>query len=430
MTTLEDRFFEFCRTIAGAELIDELTGRDRDLLPAKRGDVLFENRSIVSEVKSLETDTLPKVEPILAPYRDTEDWPVFYGEWQIGRVIQHLPDSQTIANRIGKAITSAIPGLVKKAHRQIRATKDALSLTGSEGLLIVLNETLDVLSPKLLGDQVNAEINKKLEGGRGSRYPHINMALVLDEAHVLEVGSIPAVPSLICTNWNAPPSQRLSDFVDELQLKWATFNGGPALQAHVTTLLAAATYSRSEADRVTLSELWRRNYRKAPYLRGLSDEELFAWAAPFSDPKAVDESGRTVRPFELPSVERFTHFLEEIAFRGIDLRRWGPELRRLASDRKDNSSAAAAADSIGRPLPSKPQVRFRAFYRNSKLGASYYCENVGSESAAYIVLESQPRGLQARFTQSLVFAWQYEEVTDATERKRLQTLLDEYLKKG
>jgi hypothetical protein len=48
-------------------------------------------------------------------------------------------------------------------------------------------------------------------------------------------------------------------------------------------------------------------------------------------------------------------------------------------------------------------VRSQAFYRNSKLGTSDFCENVGSESAAYIVLESQPRGLQARFTQSLAF---------------------------
>jgi hypothetical protein len=75
-------------------------------------------------------------------------------------------------------------------------------------------------------------------------------------------------------------------------------------------------------------------------------------------------------------------------------------------------------------------VRSQAFYRNSKLGTSDFCENVGSESAAYIVLESQPRGLQARFTQSLAFASQYEEVTDAAERKSLQALLDEYLKKS
>ena len=71
-------------------------------------------------------------------------------------------------------------------------------------------------------------------------------------------------------------------------------------------------------------EGWRRQYHEQPYLRPLSDAELLAKGAdilrrlmphfikggPGYVPKVVD-----------PSMEEFTHFIEEMNHRGIDMRR-------------------------------------------------------------------------------------------------------------
>jgi len=340
---LVDRFLAFCDGFPGAEIIDRLP------IPAgmtgKRADVFFEDRRVVCEVKSLETDTSGKIDQILKPYRTTPEWPLFYGKWHISRVLKHLKDGPRLSQKIGTAVTSAVAEQAKSANRQIRETKAAYQLPASEGFLVVLNESIDVISPELLAGELNHQMNKKLSDG-SARYPHLQSAMAFVEAHLIEIRpDFLGYPALICENGLATPSSWMKEFVDGLQAEWAEFNGVTSLDADIATLgspTRTLREIREASGRIPRHEAWRLSYRTRPYLRPLSDGALFAKGREIMDdlaPRFLKNAPPTPREEMNPKMERWTHFIEEIAFRGIDLRVWGPHVSanlRKKSERADS----------------------------------------------------------------------------------------------
>ena len=89
MGALANRFTEFCRSIAGIEEIDAMIfSRDKQWF--KRADFLLDARSVICEVKSLETDTAPKFAAFLkqegidlppGEYSVRGLWAEFNGRW-------------------------------------------------------------------------------------------------------------------------------------------------------------------------------------------------------------------------------------------------------------------------------------------------------------------------------------------------------------
>lgn len=132
--SLEQRFKEFLDTIAGVENIDNLNMTQQQK-EAKKADYFAENRQLIIELKSLETDTEPKVEKILKPHRSRPEFPVFFGGWEVSKVLKHLPDGEEINKELHLAITSSLKDIYRKANKQIRTTKSTFSLPNSQGLL-------------------------------------------------------------------------------------------------------------------------------------------------------------------------------------------------------------------------------------------------------------------------------------------------------
>jgi hypothetical protein len=147
--SLEGRFIDFAKRVVGSECLDDLP-----LTPEQRGaeiaDFFFSDRQIVCEIKSLKKDTSAKVERILEPHHDRPEWPVFYSPWELSKVLRYLPDSEQITRQIFDAITTAIKELMRKANRQIRETKRTFGIPSAEGVLVILNDLVDVLSPLLI----------------------------------------------------------------------------------------------------------------------------------------------------------------------------------------------------------------------------------------------------------------------------------------
>jgi hypothetical protein len=74
--TLEQRFKDFIATLSEIENIDELSLTDPQRR-AEKADYFGENRSLVIELKSLDTGTNSKVEEILEPHRERNEFPIF-----------------------------------------------------------------------------------------------------------------------------------------------------------------------------------------------------------------------------------------------------------------------------------------------------------------------------------------------------------------
>lgn len=329
---LQPHFFNFARSVPGAEIIDDL-----DLTPeqrrAKKADVFFKARTVITEVKLLETDTAPKIDPIIAPYRDSDEWPMFYGSRPLSKVLEHLRDGKKLHRKIYHAITNSLENIVADANRQIRDTKASFGLPDARGLLVVLNDTIDILDPNVMGHRVAQALLKRTATGK-PRFTEIGMAWLLCETHMVPVpGMRGGLLSVLVSNPTVPQDGKLEAFVDELQQRWAAFNRVPLLRAEVPSqnlndVPLRPAKAKAEPDQMPHHESWRREYRANPYLRRLTKDELLAYGG-----KLTAEVGKgflvgnKVPPEETRAgMEKWTHFLEEINFRGIDMRELKPHL--------------------------------------------------------------------------------------------------------
>lgn len=333
--TLEERFISFAKGLEGAELIDDFT-LTLEQQAAQKADFFFNNRTIIGELKSLKTNTEDKIEAILRPYEDTPEWPHFYGEQDLQKILTFLPDKEKINARLFNAVTDSIEGIVEKANRQIRTTKRTFNLPSAGGLLIILNDLVDILSPKMLAGRVRRCFHKRTATG-DVRFPEITFAWAINMAHYTQVTpSLKAMPLLIMPS-GQPDPHNIEAFLNNLGKKWAAFEGVPHFETDADRFKKLEFRKFSDDKKETglkpRHAVWRLQYKKNPYLRSLSKEELLLHGQ-----KIMSRAGRMiyVKAKSRPSNElrgevmsQFTHFIEEMNYRAIDMREFHPMVEAL-----------------------------------------------------------------------------------------------------
>lgn len=223
MPTINDRFTAFCRQFPGAEAIDLLTltpeEEQRRLAGnLKRADFFFEGRSIICELKALETDTSDKLKDALSEKGVTpEDLAkgIHIVEQLLGKKIYH---------QTNKALTTPITNLFTKAVNQVKDSKTLFDLPNAHGLLIVVNDTVPILG----GPQAYERFYHRLlnKGGQVEIFhKHINRFLYVGETHVMEMADgADQFISITLPNPYAPGPQALEDFVFALIKAWAEYS--------------------------------------------------------------------------------------------------------------------------------------------------------------------------------------------------------------
>jgi hypothetical protein len=367
---VEDRFMAFAKTLPGAEYIDEmeLTHEQRE---ARKADFLFDNRRIICELKSLKTDTGGKVEKILEPHRQRPEWPIFFGTVGVHQILKHLPDGQQINRQIFDAVTSAIKDLVRSANGQIRRTKETFVLPSAGGMLVILNEFVDILSPDVIARRVDELFKKRTPDGK-PQFPEINAVLIINESHYMQVTpDLQGIPALIMTNV-VPDHADVTGYISSLQPKWAEYHGVPLVTIEGSVLdevkFESIKKDRAKPDgRIRRHEMWRRQYRMRPYLRSLSKEELVEYFGrlmmalkPGFLKGGTEEQKARMREL----MEPWTHLLEEINQRGMDMREFSPVMKDPDSEAMagvGSSSRSASGGKVGRndPCPCKSGKKYK-----------------------------------------------------------------------
>lgn len=323
---LEERFKVFLRDLEDVENIDALK-----LTPeqqrANKADYFFERRAIVGELKALYTDAEPKIETILEPYRETPEWPMFYGEQALQKVLERLPDSKRLTAKIVEAVTDSIEGVVEKANRQIRATKETFGLPDAGGLLIILNDVVGILSPNLVTSRVRRALNKRTSDGE-LRFPNISAVLLIGGAHYAQLTPTQKVIPLISIPSDVPEAVRVEAFVNDLKVKWSAFEKRPLLSNEPADVLKL-DYKRFSDDVKRAKwpkkryEVWAAEYERNPYLRHLSQENFLEFGRQaLEDTGAIFIKGApkiSKEEMEKRSI-RWSHFLEEAKYRALDMR--------------------------------------------------------------------------------------------------------------
>jgi len=329
--TLEERFTEFVRNLQSAEIFDELKLSPEQKL-AKKPDFFFFERQFIGEMKSIKKDMAPKAQTILDKHKDRPEYPVFFGQWEVSKILNHLPDGENINQEIFRAITSALEDNVENANRQIRETKKIFKLDTSEGILIILNDFVDILSPDIIAHKIHQLLNKKYPSG-DARYPHVSVVWIVSELHVLRTAlAQELLPSIIIVNDYAPSWQEANSYVKWLQIKWASFNNIPFIESNFNAknIQFSKRKELNSSEIISRSSMWRRQYTQTPYLRHLSREQLLEHGHQlWYETLPAFITGSHEKPpqeevFEL--MERQTHFIEEINHRGIDFREFSPKL--------------------------------------------------------------------------------------------------------
>lgn len=340
--TLEDKFTAFGKSLPGAEFINDmnLTAEQKN---SEKADFLFDDRRIICEVKSLKADMGNKVEKILEPHQRRPEWPIIFGSVGIDEVLKRLPDGELINRQIYDAVTTSIKELVRKANRQIRKTKDVFGLHAAGGLLVLLNDYVEILTPDIIAYKVSELYGKKTPE-RSLQFPEVNFTWVINEAHFTQLThKLQGLPSLVLPNGGVPDAADVSGYVDSLHPRWAEYNNVPLIKMDWDAIPnvrfeSVAQERRRDESNWRYQELWRNEYRREPNLRNLTTEEFLRYGERFieyilpgySEDTTLYQKGRKQR-----SMRYFTHFLEEMNFRRIRMSELPSDLRALAERLRD-----------------------------------------------------------------------------------------------
>jgi hypothetical protein len=326
--TLEERFIDFAKNLESSESIDTLQLTPEQKV-AEKADFFFNHRRVICELKSLKKDTQYKVYDILRPHQDRSEWPVFYGEWEVLKILKWLPDGDQIHRKIFDAITSALERLLRKAHRQIKATKEAFNIQNAEGLLVILNDMVEISSPDMIAHKVFEVLHKRTPEGK-VRFLEIAVVWIINETHFIQVTPyLKTIPSIILINpHNQEDITKTDIFVESIQPKWAAYNKLPCIKMKGDTFRnfqfkRISDETSKQKSTMTRSDFWRLKYKQNPYLRALNKNELLDFGQKVLEEltpqflkgtpkKSLDQIGEVLK--------RWADFLEEINVRGIDMR--------------------------------------------------------------------------------------------------------------
>jgi hypothetical protein len=300
----------------------------REQQAAPKADYFFANRTIVGEIKALYEDTTTKIDVILDPYRNTPDWPILIGDQDLERVLQHLPDRDRLRATIFRSITRSIEAVVEKANRQIRETKRTFGIPDAGGLLIILNDAVDILSPDIVVYRVRRALKKRTADG-ALRYANISAVLIIGGAHYTQLKpDLKGMPILTILNL-VLETDFVEEFIRHLSRKWAAFEQQLLIPIGTTDLpnLRFRTVSADVKDAarpVTRQDYWSALYKRNPYLRPLSEDELLEFGG-----RVLEEvSANLVKGAPRRSIEemgpnwiRWSNFLDEVQYRGTDMRK-------------------------------------------------------------------------------------------------------------
>ena len=326
-SALERRFLHFLSGIPGAESLDELLSGEQ-YKGERRADFLLFDRRVIIEVKSLEVDTASKVEGEMATHRDRDDFPLFYGEVELSKVLAHLPDGKEINDRIFLRTTRSVEAAARSAEDQIENTARLLSLPDSVGVLVLLNQEIDIFTPEVVAHRLAMLLRRKNDDGlvRSS----IAFSWLIFESHFLEHGpATKTLPLVSLKGAKAKAFPWFDELLTYLQVAWANFNGHPIFLQSATSPVNLQTRSSNApenprlGDMITRQKLWELRYRENPYLRPLGDQEVLRRGKAAVDALTPHflKGGPSTSPEQWEELMiPWSDFLCEARHRGLDLR--------------------------------------------------------------------------------------------------------------
>ncbi|HSP13188.1 MAG TPA: hypothetical protein VLV78_00390 [Thermoanaerobaculia bacterium] len=222
---LKERFDDFCQRYPGSVAIDSLENPPKNV---QKGDYLFENQTIVCEVKCLEADMSQKLlEAMKADGINPEK--LTKGRHMIEDLYLKLSKKAKGKNRyrrLVKKVTSSVEKAMDDATNQIRDTKKHLGIPHADGLLVILNEDVNIIGQPLLKERVDVTVMKKNAVGQ-PYHSEITRILHIGETNAVGTPAGDMRINVVLSNPHASAESDIDGFVKKLAQAWGEYNGEP-----------------------------------------------------------------------------------------------------------------------------------------------------------------------------------------------------------
>lgn len=205
--------FDKCVSAAGGQRVSEIVGQSPNF---NNADYIFSKSCVVAELKCLEENQgrsenlKEKIHKLYNQYvNDGKTNLIIYGEVEV----EANQVSENFAREVLELYRKPIQGVIKKANKQLRQTKEQLKLDDYFGLLLLVNDGHEFLSP----DQVKWVLSNTLSrGGYSSINGVIFFTVNMTARHPDYEDDL-----LIWATMDRPKSPKLADsFSDELKSAW------------------------------------------------------------------------------------------------------------------------------------------------------------------------------------------------------------------
>lgn len=212
----KDRFYQFCDTYAGAVRIDDLPIPETSL---QRADYFFNNRRVIAEVKSIETDPNRKLAQFIEDAGIRPPGPTAV----LSEVVKGHADPK-LEHKAFTKFTDSIARSMEEANSQIRDTKKLLRVE-ADGILIFIHGNLPNMTPDHMHTRILREMKKRTPEG-GTKYDQLRWVIIVSEIHKLKTTDGKMLAAFITLGNDEVPDQFGCDvFVSELAERWAAFTG-------------------------------------------------------------------------------------------------------------------------------------------------------------------------------------------------------------
>lgn len=287
----------------------------------QRPDYLCLGGRLVIELKTLAEDGSDRMDNLTDELRQREDWPIFLGSAPMQSFIQNTTDPEGIQRRVIERVGRGIINHLKKANRQLEAFTKISNAKNLVRMLLLVNEDHEAYDPHMVSYILWHAVRQMKDGA--PRYEHVDLIVYITERHAQVIDGLITFPTVVVEGFPCAEQKWRGEFGELFVTRWAKWHGQP--------LMSEADVSAFETiehipDRGRRQDMWKLEYRRNPYLRPLTESQLYDR---FDEVTLINVMAslkdcpvKFEREQRLIGIRRFSDMMDEMAHRAIPISRF------------------------------------------------------------------------------------------------------------
>lgn len=221
------------------------------------------------ELKSLEEPGAERIENLTKELREQDDWPIFLGSAPMQSFVQNMNDPEGVGKRILDRIGRNFINHLKKANQQLKAHCEDFPRKNTVRIVIFVNEDHELFDPHTVAYILWHAVRRMK--GDNYLYEHVDGILFLTQRHATVKNEKLAYPVLTIEGAQCWDDPWKGDVLDLVAHRWGAWNGHEQLEAGSIEEFSTIDHIPENAPRY---ERWNTEYKRNPYLRQLSKDQL------------------------------------------------------------------------------------------------------------------------------------------------------------